>query len=82
MWLRSSKRLPLSGSRRIVWRNGREDAIRSLLNVLEALQKQLRISAVEADVVLCGGPGFKSNSRTHDIRNGLRLGLANTLRSF
>ena len=53
-------RLPLSGSRRIFRCDGRDDAIRGLLNVLKALQEKFGISAVEADVVLRGSSGFKA----------------------
>src|SRR5258707_7967780 len=55
------RRLPLSGSRRVFWCDARQDAVCSLLNVLQALQKQLRVSSIEADIVLRSSPSFKSN---------------------
>jgi len=55
------KRLPLSGSRRIFWRDGGEDAVRGLLYVLKALQKQFGISAVKSDIIPRGGTGFESD---------------------
>ena len=66
-------RLPLSGSRRIFSSDGGQDAIRGLLNVLQAFQKQLGISTVEADVVLRGSAGFKSNRRANNERLFFRL---------
>lgn len=60
-YMGTKKRLPLSGSRRILWRDGSEDAVRGLLNVLKALQEQFGISAVESDIILRCGTGFESD---------------------
>jgi hypothetical protein len=46
------KPLPLGGSGRIFWRDGDEDAAGGLLDVFEAFDEQLRVSAVQANVVL------------------------------
>src|SRR6266404_3083673 len=67
------KRLPLSGSRRIVRSNSSEDAVRGLLNVLQALQEEFGIPAVESDVILRGSAGFKTNRRANDIGHRLRF---------
>src|SRR5262249_13142453 len=75
-----SKRLPLSGSRRIFWRDGRENAVGCLLDELQAFQKQLRVSSVKADVVPRGGSCFKTNRRTNHVCHRLRLGLTDTFR--
>ena len=49
---KQEKPLPLSVSGRIFWRDGCEDAAGRLLDVFETFDEQLRISAVEANVVL------------------------------
>ena len=51
-----------------------------LLDIFEALAEELRIAAIQADVVLRGRARFKANCAAHDKRDGLSLGLANTLR--
>jgi hypothetical protein len=45
------RRLPVSGSRRVFWRDGRQDTVCRLLDELQAFQEQLRVSSVKADIV-------------------------------
>ena len=47
-----SSHSPLSGSGRIFWRDGCEDAAGGLFDVFKAFDEQFRVSAVEANVVL------------------------------
>jgi len=53
---------------------------RSPLHVFEALAEELRISAVQTDIVLRGRPRFEADNAAYDKCDGFSLGLADTLR--
>src|SRR5258706_343453 len=77
--VKRTMRLPLVGSRRNFWSDGGEDAVRGLLDVLEALQEQFGISAVKSDIILRCSTGFESDRRADNIGDRFRLRFANAL---
>jgi hypothetical protein len=62
----------------------RADCIENLncssLNVFEALAEELRVTTIQADVVLRGAPSFETDCTAHDKRDGLSLSFADALR--
>jgi hypothetical protein len=52
------------------------------LNVLEARQKQIRVSTVETDVVATGGTRIYSNRAANHVSHGFRFGLADAFVSI
>jgi hypothetical protein len=61
-------------------RDGDEDAVRGLLDAVEAFGEELRVALVKLDVILRGGASCKADSAAHDKRHGLGFGLADALR--
>ncbi len=72
----------LSGRRRGYLRADSVENLRGCeLDVLQALRQKLGLTLVKLDVVLGCCAGLKADGVTHDKRNGLGFGLADSFRS-